>query len=1406
MKYFFLFLLTGLGQAEKKALFDGKTLTGWDVRKGEEQWWTVRDGMIVGGSMKKKVPHNTFLATDKSYENFELEFDIRLEKGKDFMNSGIQVRSIRLPKSSEMKGYQVDAGIGWWGKIYDESRRNKVIAEPVDPVALAKVTKDWDWNHYSIVCEGPHIRSWINGVPALDYLERAPGIPQNGRIGFQAHGGGTFEAQFKNITIKELAPTPGALHWNAKPAVKPATGPRTPDEEKASFQIAPGFTAELVASEAEGVNKPITVTWDSAGRMWTTTATEYPVDANESKTAAEELFRRGGKDKALVFDNPYGPGPHTPRVFADGLVIPLGILPYGNGAIIQYGDSIRQYFDTDNTGKANGFTTLLSGFGIQDSHLFPHQFERMPGGWISLAQGLFNSSNVHRPSGEPFAGGEKSIAFKHCKLARMRPDGSDFDLLTHGPNNIWGFAQTRDGRTFLQEANDISVPLAEFEPGAHYPTGSKDKLRPYAPMIHPSTKGPQMGGTGLSGIAMVEDENSPFQMNYDGEVFVLVNPITNRLQIMTVKTNEKGQNSYQKQDDFLISEDKWFRPIAAHFGPDGCLYVVDWYNKVISHNEVPRSHPDRDKTRGRIWRIRHHSQESVAPPNLTKLTSEQITNHLGAPNALVSRLAWHELSDRNDPAIIPSLTKIITDSKASTSRRCAALWALEGMKKLTPSVLQNLAKSKDISLCYQAIRAAGEINLPSSDFLTLAQASSFKSHRRTRTALANAVRYHRQPSPAMLALVASLGDAPLKIGGWNQYDRTFERYLARWAMETHRDTTREMLNNLSVKKLTSEQFLLAIQSLEPSEAASQLANTIPRLGRPLSSGELAILGSQLKQPQVTDALAGILDNPSQQVALLETFENIDPKLAADPALARLVEKATLKIFPDTTIDKQVLLLRLAKKFRLHKFEAPIKKWLAQKVRSHEQILVALTAMRELKSSDKKFFEFYYHSSNPEVKRESLIALAGLDDPAVVDLLAKDWDDLPGALRQLTIHGLTSTRKKAATLAKAVTSGEFKGLTADSLGSLVAVLGASQSDVKTLLKNSPSLLQPVIQLTGKENDAVDQKLTLKGPFTIETWVKLAPGIDNQDSLIGAGKTPGPDLNFYGSILRFYGGPTVGDLIVATRPMIPNLWTHCALTRDDKGKFKIYLDGVLDTSNSEPFKNDLINLEIGQSTATGGSAFQIREYRIWNKERSAAEIQSDFRTGYRSEKPDSLIHRFSGDTRNLKLRGQASIQLTDDSPALITPEEAKTTREKFASFYTMAEKNGDAQKGQILFATCLACHKVGNTGGIIGPDLSGAGAMSTEALLHNILTPNAQMESGYYRHDIILKDGGKVSGSLVNETKSSLSIQPIGTAIQVIPQGEIAQHKITKSSLMPEGLIDHLSPRQVADLFTYIRTLK
>jgi hypothetical protein len=270
-----------------------------------------------------------------------------------------------------MSGYQVDVGIDWWGKMYDESRRNRVIAEPLDANAIKTAVKDWEWNDYRILCEGKRIRSWINGVAALDYTEADPSIPLAGSLGMQAHGGGKFLAQYKDVTIEELE-------------VKPVTDPSSPEAEQSSFTLPEGFEIELVASEHEGVSKPITVVWDASGKMWTMTAVEYPVDANEDQAHAEALYARGGKDKVLVFDTPHAPGPQTPRVFAEGLVIPLGFLPTEKGALVQYGKEIRHYIDDNKDGKADRFETILEGFGIQDSHLFPHQFENAPGGWVYL--------------------------------------------------------------------------------------------------------------------------------------------------------------------------------------------------------------------------------------------------------------------------------------------------------------------------------------------------------------------------------------------------------------------------------------------------------------------------------------------------------------------------------------------------------------------------------------------------------------------------------------------------------------------------------------------------------------------------------------------------------------------------------------------------------------------------------------------------------------------------------------------------------------------------------------------------------------------------------------------------------------------------------------------------------------
>ena len=141
----FPLILLGLCCAAHAApvpLFDGKSLDGWEIPEAEKKWWKVEDGKIVGGSMEEKVPLNTFLSHKKTYTDFDLSFKVKLTQKEGFTNSGIQVRSLRKA-DAHMSGYQVDAGIGYWGTIWDEHRRNKKIAVPVDEAALKAVVKDW---------------------------------------------------------------------------------------------------------------------------------------------------------------------------------------------------------------------------------------------------------------------------------------------------------------------------------------------------------------------------------------------------------------------------------------------------------------------------------------------------------------------------------------------------------------------------------------------------------------------------------------------------------------------------------------------------------------------------------------------------------------------------------------------------------------------------------------------------------------------------------------------------------------------------------------------------------------------------------------------------------------------------------------------------------------------------------------------------------------------------------------------------------------------------------------------------------------------------------------------------------------------------------------------------------------
>jgi hypothetical protein len=183
------------------AIFDGKTFTGWE---GNLDWFRIEDGAIVAGSLKKAAPRNEFLCTTKAYGDFELRLKVKLLGNPAQANAGIQIRSRRVPNHNEMSGYQADMGQQYWGCLYDESRRNKVLAQPAADV-LKKALKPGDWNQYVIRCEGRRVQLWLNGVQTVDYTEPDEAIEQTGLIGLQIHSGPASEAWYKDIEIVEIA-------------------------------------------------------------------------------------------------------------------------------------------------------------------------------------------------------------------------------------------------------------------------------------------------------------------------------------------------------------------------------------------------------------------------------------------------------------------------------------------------------------------------------------------------------------------------------------------------------------------------------------------------------------------------------------------------------------------------------------------------------------------------------------------------------------------------------------------------------------------------------------------------------------------------------------------------------------------------------------------------------------------------------------------------------------------------------------------------------------------------------------------------------------------------------------------------------------------------------------------------
>ena len=472
------------------------------------------------------------------------------------------------------------------------------------------------------------------------------------------------------------------------------TDPLTPEQERQKFHLPPGFEIRLVASEPQ-ISKPMNMAFDGRGRLWITESREYPFPAPSGKKGRDAI-------KILVDRDGDGAADEI-TTFADGLNIPIGIYPCQGGAIALSIPNIYRFTDTNDDGKADGQSVLYGPIGFdKDTHGLTSAFRRGYDGWLYACHGFNNTTTLRGSDGS-------SITMNSGNTYRMRLDGSRVEQFTWGQVNPFGLAFDPMGN--LYSADCHSSPIYQLIRGGYYPSfGKPNDGLGFAPaMMHHSH-----GSTAIGGIVFYADQQFPREFR---ENFFVGNVMTcriNRDQLVLHGSTPEAREA----PDFLSCDDPWFRPVDLQLGPDGALYVADFYNRIIGHYEVPLDHPGRDRERGRIWRIAWLGSASSAGQtpspkkpllDLPHESVESVIGFLGHPNLTVRMLAMNELTDRFGLAAAdPVLAAVNGDS--TPSQKIHGLWVLHRLGVLeTNFTLDRLVKDREPAVRAHAMRVLAEM-------------------------------------------------------------------------------------------------------------------------------------------------------------------------------------------------------------------------------------------------------------------------------------------------------------------------------------------------------------------------------------------------------------------------------------------------------------------------------------------------------------------------------------------------------------------------------------------------------------------------------------------------------------------------------------------------------------------------